>query len=191
MTNSDISQSVLGGKMGSARGIQKPSERVTRVLLHSLSGTVSKAWWRCLPGMLSQAIIHMWSWTIKCWAALLQLWYSYSENEREMCFFFPTIFGIVESNISSKDSPVWSSYVGVFFPIIIFLLFDRFKIHKMSTCCNDKYYVWSSYYVPDTTGYFSCSTSEVHSSVKQVVSSPFLGKNYSWEKLWLVQDHRT
>ena len=42
----------------------------------------------------------MWSWTIKCWATLLQMWYSYSENEREMFWvFFSTIFGIVESNI--------------------------------------------------------------------------------------------
>ena len=43
--------------MGSARGIQKPSERVTRVLLHSLSGTVSKAWWRCLPGCCHRPLL--------------------------------------------------------------------------------------------------------------------------------------
>lgn len=28
-------------------------------------------------------------------------------------------------------------------PIIVFLLFDRFKIHKMWTCCNDKYCLWN------------------------------------------------
>lgn len=73
--------------------------------------------------------------------------------------------------------------------MIVFLLFDGFKIHKMWTCRNDNYYLRSTWDVPDVTAYFTCSTSGAHSWVKQAVSPPFSGNNSSSGKLWLVRGH--
>lgn len=79
------------------------------------------------------------------------------------------------SDISENESPVWSSRIGVFLQSLYFFCLIDLKYTK----CEHAVMVNTVY----GTGYFSRCTSETHNSVKQAVSSPFSGKNYSSEEL--------
>lgn len=79
------------------------------------------------------------------------------------------------SDISENESPVWSSRIGVFLQSLYFFCLIDLKYTK----CEHAVMVNTVY----GTGYFSRRTSETHNSVKQAVSSPFSGKNYSSEEL--------